>query len=213
MCYAKKLKLGEGKQSVKNFLWRHKSLVGIWLIVFGIGGYAGYLLFVKPSGNENPYVLSETSKNAAAPEEAAAEPAEEEIKRVGLNETAKDGDLEFTATGINCEDRTVGTNQYAMDEAEGQFCRLAVAIKNLGTAPADLPASQTLITPTGEESSLDIQATQYAQEDQAAGYWYEDIAPGKAVTGDLLFDVSGGQAASVILHGTQDSPGIEVNLQ
>lgn len=196
---------------MKSFLWRYKSLVVIWLIVFAIGGYGGYILFIKSSGNENPYVLSNTSNKTESPEETT-EPTENEIKHVGLGEAAQDGDLEFTATGINCEDRTVGTNQYAMDEAEGQFCRLSVTVRNVGDSAVDLPSNQQLITPAGEETNLDSQATQYAQENQTTGYWYENIASGSKVSGDLVFDISGGQVARAILHGSQDSPGVDINL-
>jgi hypothetical protein len=44
---------------MKKLLWRHKVLVGIWLIVLGIVGYGGKILFAGSGGVENPYVLSE----------------------------------------------------------------------------------------------------------------------------------------------------------
>lgn len=198
---------------MKDFLSRHKSLTAIWAVVLVIGAYAGYTLFFKSSGNENPYVLSNSSSRADTQEEAAGS-AEEGARRINKGEAAQDDDMEFTVNSISdCSETTIGTNQYAMDQAQGRFCRLNVTVKNVGSAPASLPAVQRLALTSGEEFKLDSQATPYAQEDQTAGPWYEDIAAGETVTGDLVFDISDGQVAKAFLHGAEGTPGIEVNLQ
>lgn len=195
---------------MKDRLWRHKFLVVIWVGVLGVGGYAGYLLFLKSSGNENPYVLSNSS-NSQGETKAATEEA---VTSAAIGEAAADGDAEFTVSGINCTESTIGANQYAMDEAEGVFCRLNVQVTNNGTETVSLPESQSVTVSEGNEYTLDVSATQYAQEDQTTGYWYEDIASGATVSGDLVFDVPAAMTpVSAMLYGSDDSAGVEVTLE
>jgi hypothetical protein len=196
---------------MKSFLWRHKYLLAIWAVVFGIAGYVGYTLFFKTSGHENPYVLSNTSSQSNSSKPAETEP---KLQQITMNQTARDGGFEFKVTGVRCSEQTIGSNQYAFAEAEGTFCRVSVEIKNTGDSPASLPLQSQFINTDSDDVKhpADKEDTQYAQEDQTAGYWYEDIAPEETVSGDIVFDPPSPNVSRVILHGSENTPGIEVEL-
>jgi hypothetical protein len=198
---------------MKGFLWRHKTLLVIWVAVFGIGGYLGYILLsASGSGGENPYTLSSTSNNQSPSPE---QPASNQPKQAKVGQAAKDGDLEFTVTSSKCNGETSIGSTYARAESEGTFCRLSISIKNQGSKATSLPLSaQKAFVDEDNPLAVEVDATQYAQADQAKGYWYDQIAPGKTVSGDLIFSVNGKEEPILAeLHGTENSPGLKVTLK
>ena len=199
---------------MKSFLWRHKFLIVIWVIVLTIGGYIVLtVLDTSQDGEENPYTISASEQ--AANDAKTAETLKNQPKQVKIGEAARDQDLEFTVKGTRCDgERTIGTNTYAHAEAEAQFCRLSVSVKNVGSAPASLPLSQQKAFVTTEDARTAVtDATQYAQADQTKSYWYDQIAPGSTVTGDLVFDLNGNEEMLLAeLHAAENSPGVKVNL-
>ncbi|HTE58129.1 MAG TPA: DUF4352 domain-containing protein [Verrucomicrobiae bacterium] len=199
---------------MKNFLWRHKFLILIWVTVFVVGGYIGYLLFFKSTGGKNPYTIAASEK--AVNDTKTAETPKNQPKKPQIGEPAQDGDLEFTVKGTACNgERTIGTNAYAQAEAEGQFCRLSITLRNTGSAPVSLSlAAQRVFVATEDSYPADEGATQNAQADQTKNYWYQQIAPDSTVSGDLLFDLNGGEEMRrAELHGAENSPGIQINLK
>lgn len=196
---------------MKGFLVRHKVVVGIWAVVFMIVGYGGFIMLSTSKGDESPDYLT----NKTTPQPPNAQTLASQVTKVKKGEAAKDGDLQFTVTGVACNgEQTIGT-PYAQAEAEGSFCRLKVAIKNTGTKATDLPlAAQRAFVRDDKSVHLEEDATQYAQADQTSTYWYKQITPGKTVTGDLVFAVNGGEELQAAeLHSAEGSPGIKVTLQ
>lgn len=200
---------------VKNFLWRHKTLLVIWVAVLGIGGYVGSVLFsTSSSGDKNPYT-SQGAQVAGTSDETPTEAPSNQPKKAKVGESAKDGNLEFTVNEQKCNgEKTIGENQYAQAEAEGQFCRVNISIKNTGSSPVDLPLSaQRGLSPREESYSPDEAGTQYAQADQTKNYWYQQIAAGATVSGDLVFSMNGNEElVRVELHGEKNTPGVKVDL-
>lgn len=195
-------------------LMRHKVLIFIWVVALAMGSYISYLLFFKSTGGENPYTISSSQKATNDAQTAATIKGQPKKPKIG--EAAQDGDLEFTVKNTACNgERTIGTNAYAQAEAEGQFCRLTITIKNIGSAAVSLPlAAQKVFVTTEDSYPADESATQNAQADQTKGYWYQQISPGATATGDLVFDLSGGQVMKIAeLHGVENSPGIQVGLE
>lgn len=195
---------------MKSFLWRHKSLVIIWVVVFGIAGYSAYIL-TKSSDNENPYVLS---NSADKPAETKTPDTPKQPTQATIGQAATDGNVEFTVHGIKCGETTIGSNAYAHDQAEGEFCRLSLKVKNTAAQTISLPAKrQKLVDSTGKEYELDTQATQYTQSDLSSGDWFTDITASKTRTGDLAFDITAGASIKkAMLYGSEDTPGVEVSL-
>ena len=185
----------------------------IWLAVFGIGGYAGYTLFFKSTGAENPYTLSSAADKEASEGEVASAETQSPIQ-AAVGQAVVDRSLEFTVFGIKCGEATIGSTAYSQDVASGEFCRLSLQIKNTGDQEASLPtAVQKAVDATGKEYELDIEATQFTQADLTNGDWHAQIPANTTRTGDLAFDVAAGSSIKkVILYGAKESAGIEVTL-
>jgi hypothetical protein len=195
----------------KNWFLRHKFLVAIWAIVFGVAGYGGYLALGSPGKNPNPYVLS----NQTPEKSSQTQEAEESKELAQIGQTVTDGSLEITTKGIKCGEKTIGTNEYAHDDATGTFCRLQLSIKNTGESAQTLPADKMkLFDGQDKEYTFDSAATLYAQSDLSAAIWYENISAGSTVNGDVVFDIPvDATPEKVLIFGGSDTPGIEVSLE
>lgn len=170
------------------------------------------MLGASNDGEENPYLLSSNTSSQTTGQTAGAN-TNNQPKQASVGQAMKEGDLEFTVKGVRCDgERTIGENQYSRAEAEGQFCRVSVSVKNIGKSALSLPLpAQKGFVSKEESSPPQTDATQYAQADQTKGYWYEQIAPGKTVSGDLVFDVNGNEEIILVeLHSAENSPGIRV---
>lgn len=155
-------------------------------------------------------------------ETTAAEPAKQattkpptskqEKKTPGLNEPAKDGDFQFTVTGVKCGVAKVG-NQYLNEKAQGQFCLVSVQVKNIGKeAQTMVDSVQKAYDAKGTEFSVDSGAALYANEDQQV--FFEEINPGNTVKGKLVFDIpKDTKLTSLELHDSLFSGGVKVALK
>ena len=133
----------------------------------------------------------------------------------GIGQPARDGKFEFTVSKLECGPTTVGTNQYLQEQAQGQFCLLTVKIANVGNEPQTLFADNQYLTHGEQRFGADSQATWASnyQPDGTSNPFIEEINPGNAVEGVIVFDVPAGVTPTgAQLHDSAFSGGIAVNL-
>jgi len=137
----------------------------------------------------------------------------EPVAVIGLNEAARDGDFEFTVSGLECGDTTVGS-EFLQEEAQGQFCKLNVTVENIGTEAQTLFADdQYLFTADDTRFSASSTATIYNSPDNLDS-WLTEINPGNTAEGAIVFDVpADAEIDRAELHDSALSGGVEVTLQ
>jgi hypothetical protein len=130
---------------------------------------------------------------------------------VGLNQPARDGKFEFTVTGVQCGVASVGSDAFGK-KAQGQYCKVNVAVRNIGNEARTFSASNVYAYNTaGQKYDADGAATLYLGED--ARSFLEDINPGNSVNGVVLFDIPQGQTITKIeLHDSSFSGGVTVTV-
>lgn len=178
---------------------KHKIITVILvLIVLVIIGSA--------AGGSKSNTQSSKSSDSTTKTEAKAQTAK-------IGQPANDGKFEFTVSSITCGKTSVGTNQYMTKQAQGQFCLLAVSVKNIGNEPQSLfSANQKLLNAQGQQFAADDLATSYAAPEGST--WYSNINPGNSVSGVIVFDLPKDQTPTIAeLHDSSFSGGVKVNLQ
>ncbi|SHN47891.1 DUF4352 domain-containing protein [Cryptosporangium aurantiacum] len=149
---------------------------------------------------------------AAAPSgDAPEQSAKSEEKPAGLNTPVRDGKFEFTVTSVQCGKTTVGT-EYLNKTAQGQFCLVAVTVKNIGDVAQLFDASsQKAHNAQGQEYAADSEASIYVNSEGQT--FLEQINPGNSVNGTLVWDIPKGQKlATLELHDSPFSGGVEVSV-
>ncbi len=130
-------------------------------------------------------------------------------RAVGLNQSARDGDLEFRVHAVRCGFDRVG-DPYVNQAAVGQFCAVELTIRNLGPRPATFVESlQKAYGPAGEQFHADSTAGILANADQQV--FLGQINPGNPVTGAVIYDIPpDSRIIQLRLHGTAGSRGVLV---
>lgn len=150
-------------------------------------------------------------KAQGADDEAQGAEEGDEPEVTGIGTPARDGKFEFTVNGFRCGETTVG-EEFFEEEAQGQFCLLDVRVQNIGDESQFLSADA--------QKLLDDQETQYSASSEATfamdpdgNTLFEEINPGNAVEGTIVFDVpQGAQITRAELHDSAFSGGVVVNL-
>ena len=154
-----------------------------------------------------------SDSTSSSPKPSSSSSSKATVAKVG--EAARDGKFEFTISKITCGEANVGTNQYLTKQAQGQYCRVSMNIKNIGDKAQGLSSSnQKLIDGQGKQYSADDTATLYAAPEGASSTWYNDVNPGNSVKGDIIFDIPKNVTPVIAeLHDSPFSGGIKVGLQ
>jgi hypothetical protein len=129
--------------------------------------------------------------------------------QVGL--PARDGDLELTVTDHACGSKTVGDGLMPAT-ARGAYCVVTLQVRNVGLRPQPFDeAGQKGYDQAGAAYTHDALAEYEANS--ARHSWFQQIDPGRQVTGKLVFDLpEPASLASIELHATPTSPGVRVPL-
>ena len=179
-----------------NWFKKHKILTVLLIIILlaVVGGALGGGGDDQSTSRTEPEVKKETAQEA------------------GLGQTARDGKFEFTVNGVECGKPNIGS-EYLTKAAQGQYCLLNVAVKNIGDEAQSLFSdNQYLLNAGGQKFSADDAATIYASSDPTSG-WYSEINPGNTVNGVIVFDLPKDQApASAELHDSAFSGGVKIKL-
>lgn len=128
-----------------------------------------------------------------------------------VGQAAKDGQFEFTVTGVEYGKTTIGGN-FSTAKAQGQYALVTVKVSNVGKEPRTLSGSnQNAYGPGGVKYKNDTGAEIYANEQSRT--FLENINPGNSVTGVFVFDIPAGTKLEKIeLHDGAFSGGVTVAL-
>ncbi|AVT31118.1 hypothetical protein C6361_18420 [Plantactinospora sp. BC1] len=128
---------------------------------------------------------------------------------VGLNQPARDGDLEFQVHSVRCGFTEVG-DPLVSQLAVGQFCLVDLAVRNLGARPVTFQDSlQIAYGPAGQRFGVDTSAGLLANADQVS--FLSEINPGNRVTGAVVYDIPpDARIVRLRLRTAATSPGIQV---
>jgi hypothetical protein len=192
----------------KSWVARHKVLTGI-------GGAILAIIVISAAnsgGDDTATAAADPSVTAQATAETAESvEAEPEVVENVFGTKVRDGKFEFTVTGMKCGIKTIG-DKYVNTKAQGEFCRIAVTVENIGDeAQAMFASNQTAYDAKGRKFESDSTAGLY---DNKASLLFEDINPGNTAKGNLYFDMPKGvKPVSVELHDSMLSGGVQVALK
>jgi hypothetical protein len=129
----------------------------------------------------------------------------------GLNTAVQDGKFEFVVASVNCGRDSVSRG-FIKRPAQGQFCLVALSVRNIGTrSQTFFDAFQKATTPGGDVYAADSAAGALANTD-GANLWAL-INPGNKVNGMIVFDIPATRSiTSIELHDTPVSHGVTVQL-
>jgi hypothetical protein len=175
------------------------SVIGAFLLLCG-----GCGVMTMMAADE---VVKEVDK-AIESAEATPEPA---AVVAGIGKPARDGNFEFTVKGVKCGVGKVG-DQYVGKTAQGQFCLVTVAVKNVKTDPQMLSDSDQKAFVGTASYAADTEAGLYAN-DNSNSVFLNNINPGNTVTGKVVFDIpKGAKLTKLELHDSALSGGVRVDL-
>lgn len=180
----------------KSWFARHKIITGLLaLVLIGVVASA-----VNGGGGSSPATTSPgvSDEQGGAPTTAK------------IGQKVRDGQLEFTVTKVQKGVKSVG-DQYLNEKAQGQFVLVSVTVSNIGDQAQLLSdSSQKVRDAKGREFSSDTGAAIYVKDNKV---FLEEINPGNAVKGTLVFDMPKGiEPASIELHDSPFSDGVTVQL-
>lgn len=189
------------KEKDGNFFKRHKILTVIGVIIV-IG------IIASAAGGGSKKNASTTAKSGSSTS-STAKPT-----TAGLNQPADDGKFEFTVSAFKCGIPSVSDSTgYLSKSAQGQYCELTVAVKNIGNQAQTFDgSSQYLLNATGQKYNYDSTATIYANPSDST--FLNTINPGNSATGTIVFDVPQGTPPTTAeMHDSSFSNGVKVTLQ
>jgi hypothetical protein len=129
----------------------------------------------------------------------------------GLNTPVRDGKFEFTVTGVDCSQNTIGQSSLTTT-ANGVFCVVSVNVTNIGNEAQTLDAtSQYGYDAQNNKYSTDTEAEIYLPN--TGGALFNQLNPGTSVSGQIVYDVPAGtQLTKLELHDSMFSSGVDVTL-
>ena len=188
----------------------------VGLVILGSAMSGGDEPTTTPSAVETSASASATTPPPAvassAPAKAAAtKPAAKPDNTPKYGSKVRDGKFEFVVTGMKCGIKTVGS-EYFNTKAQGEFCRVAMKITNIGDEAQSMFAdNQLAFDAKNRKFSADTEASIY---DDKSEVLFEEINPGNTVQGRVYFDVpKGTKLVRMELHDSMFSGGVEVALK
>lgn len=182
----------------KNWFARHKVLtvIGVILILAIIGSAAS-------GGNK-----TKTTNNTTTTSKASSQP-----QTAKIGQAANDGKFAFTVNSVQCNQPSVGSDQYLTKTAQGQYCVVNITANNIGNEAQTLDASnQYLYNAQGQKYSADSEASFDANP--SGSTFLQSINPGNSVTGVVAFDLPKGITPTTAeLHDSAFSGGVKISLQ
>jgi hypothetical protein len=160
------------------------------------------IVIIAVAANSGGGGSTSSSNNGSSADSATA---------AGLNTPVRDGKFEFTVTGIDCSQNTIGADPISTT-ANGVFCVASVNVSNIGNEAQTLDAtSQYGYDAQNNKYSTDTEAEFYLPN--TGGALFNQLNPGTSVSGQIVFDVPAGtQLIKLELHDSMFSDGVDVTL-
>lgn len=136
-------------------------------------------------------------------------------RRALLGEEALDGDFGFVVSALECGAPEVPVDTGGARAAQGQYCLMAIDVRNVGRSPATfLARSQLLVDSANRRFALDVPATMGHPRNAGTDVLQPVVNPGNQISGVLVFDVPHDvRLRSVSLRHLESGPGATVFLQ
>jgi hypothetical protein len=185
-------------------------ILGFVVLVVIVGALLGDPPAYETAQQATPTTVAEATRatNASAPTtKATAAPTPE---APGIGTPVRDGKFEFTVRKIECGKSRIGDSNFGTT-AQGQFCFVYMKVENIGKEAQTLDGSaQYLFGSGGQRYDADSEAAIYLDDAQT---FLEDINPGNAVDGIVVFDIpKDAKPTRLELHDSVFSGGVEVGL-
>jgi hypothetical protein len=128
----------------------------------------------------------------------------------GIGDKARDGKFMFTVTKVKPGVAQIGSKDFGV-KAQGQFVLVTVKVKNIGDKAQTLFGDNQTLFINGKEYSADTTAAIYLDDSKSI---FEEINPGNAINGVIVFDVPKSATAfqKIELHDSLFSSGVDVDL-
>jgi hypothetical protein len=204
----------------KSWFARHKFLTVLLALVvlaglsraFGTGDTAQPETAGSPGGQvaaADPGKTDAGKADSGKEDSGKAGPADS-AKTAKVGTAVRDGQFEFTVTKVEKGVASVGAD-FLAEKAQGQFVLVHVTVKNIGAKPQTLIDSvQKVRDGEGREFTTDSTAAIVIKGNDV---FFNEINPGNAVKGTLVYDMpKGAKPASIELHDSMFSGGVTVTL-
>lgn len=163
----------------------------------------------KTAESNKPKVQQEDKKT-----ENKTENKKSEDQVFALNQPATDGDFIFTVTGVT-KTKTLG-NEFTQKSAQGEFAIVAIRIENKGKKTKTFDTSMAKVKDSNGrefERSVDGQTAKGLSQGQI-DLFLQQIQPGSAVTGDIVFDLPADATVfNLVAKGSLIGKGVQIKLQ
>jgi hypothetical protein len=177
-------------------------------------GAIGVLVVVGALLGDPPAEESTTAQRESAgtqtPAQETRQPAETTPEAAGTGTPVRDGKFEFTVQRVECGKSRVGSRDFGQT-AQGHFCFVYMKVENVGKEAQTLDGSnQYMYASGGKRYDADTEAAIYLDDSKT---FLEEINPGNAVNGIVIFDVpKSAKPERLELHDSAFSGGVEVSL-
>jgi hypothetical protein len=171
---------------------------------------AVFLVIVAISAFNQPASEDVSTPQAAdEPAPAADEPAADDAG-AAIGDPVTDGQFTFTVNSVKCGESSIGSGVFAAD-AQGEYCLVSMKVQNTGGESQFMDSSNQLMFIGDKEYSTSSDAL--LALDDSENFFLEEINPGNAVEGVMVFDIpKGGQPDRLELHDSLFSGGVTVNI-
>ncbi|MFC6705213.1 DUF4352 domain-containing protein [Flexivirga alba] len=189
----------------RNWFARHKILTGL----FGLVAVIVIATAASSSGgSSDPQPTTAASQPTSATNDAAQHPAKQTAKQTtkkaapkpatkspGIGTPVKSGDLQFTVTKVVRDQTQVG-QQYLTQKAQGRYTLVYVTVRNVGKESETLDDSEQKIKDADSKTYETDSMAELSMKNNDV--WLQQINPGNAVDGILVYDMPAGVKATAI---------------
>ncbi|WP_265445617.1 DUF4352 domain-containing protein [Flexivirga meconopsidis] len=191
----------------RNWFARHKILTGLLALVALIAVISVATQGGQKSGDTAASDTA-TAQGAAAQPNATGEPTPKQDNtttqakkdtskgKPGIGAAVKSGDLEFTVTKVVRDQASVGKD-FLAQKAQGSYTLVYITVRNVGDKAETLIDSDQKIK-DGDNKTYSPDSTAQLALDTNNNLIFEQINPGNAVDGVLVYDMPTGVRATAI---------------
>lgn len=179
-------------KAMRPWYQKKRFIIPIGIVVLSVASSA-----LNGGGDDSPSASTSSSDSSSSSSEdgnsstqEAAEEGESDVDG-GIGDMVSEGNFSFVVNSVECGIPSVGSDSFG-EEAQGQFCKIAISVENTGNEAEWFSAgSQLVYDEQGREFEADTGAMIYL--DEGDDVWFgDDINPGNSIDASLLFDLPEG---------------------